>query len=370
MRFGINAIAVMTGGAATYFANLLPIWGEMLAARGDTLFIYTRKGGRVHVPAMPALVEVPLATDEVSRAERIARQHLLLPLQARKDKLDVFFGPGDSVPLGMMCPTVVAYRNPNVYSRIFNEPVDRRPRLLALRALALTSARSCSRAIFVSAVSRDEIVPVIHLKPEKARVVHHGLGDVFQKALTGPRPWDRPYLLSVSTIYHYKNYIRLVQAYDEHVKKQGLPHGLVIVGATVDTEYAEDLKREIVRRGLQADVQLTGEIQYPGAGPWFKHADAFVFPSFRETFGHPLLEAMAADLPVAAADIPVMREIGGEVPFYFDPMSVDDMGRALREVLVGADRTSRLQAGRDRLQEFTWRKTAEKTLAVLDEAAR
>jgi glycosyltransferase involved in cell wall biosynthesis len=369
MRFGINAISVMTGGNVTYFANILQEMAQLLEARGDTLFVYTRKDGRVTVPGSPALREMPIAPQGLSAGRRVAWEQVFLPIAAERDQLDVFFGPGDNVPLAMRCRTVCAFRNPNVYTPFHELPWRTRPRLAGLRALALATARKCERAIFVSATARDAIMPVIGLEPERARVVYHGLGDVFRGSLEGPTPWARPYLLTVSTLYHYKNFPRLIQAYDKYVKQAGLPHGLVIIGGVVDPKHFEEIQSAVRARGLENDVRLEGEVRYPAVGPWYRHASAFVFPSYRETFGHPLLEAMAADLPLAAADIAVMREIGGDVPVYFDPFSIDAMGQALQNVLSGNDRDERIRRGRERLKQFSWKQTAELTLKVLDEAA-
>jgi glycosyltransferase involved in cell wall biosynthesis len=313
MRFGVNAISVTTGGGVTYFANMLPELVRLLELRGDTLFVYTRKDGRVVVPNSPALKEVQIAPASLPALQRVAWEQVALPRRAKRDRLDLFFGPGDNVPLGIHCHTVCAFRNPNIYTPFAELPWRARPRLYGLRFLALAAARRCSRAIFVSAAARDAIVPVIGLASEKARVVHHGLGEVFREALVGPRPWERPYLLTVSTLYYYKNFVRLIEAYDTYVRKAGLPHGLAIIGGVVDPSYFGEMTAEIEKRGLQAHVRLEGEVRYPAVGPWYRHASSFVFPSFRETFGHPLLEAMAADLPLAASDIPVMRGVGGDV---------------------------------------------------------
>ncbi len=370
MRIGVNAISAVTGGGVTYFANLLPELAPLLEARGDTLVVYTRGNGRVRVPAGPALREECIAPEGLAGLRRGAWEQVWLPIHARRDKLDLFYGPGDTLPLALPCPSVCAFRNPNIYAPIAESARQQWSRLAVLRGLALAAGAVCSKAIFVSAAARDEIAPVIHLPASKARVVHHALGRVFRDALIGPRPWERPYLLSVSTVYNYKNFVRLVQAYDLYVKRAGLPHGLVIIGEPVEKAYTAEIMAEIANRRLQEDVRYLGEVRYPAVGPWYRHAAAFAFPSYRETFGHPLLEAMAADLPLAAADIPVMREIGGDVPVYFDPFSVDAMGKALVDVLTGPEREAMVERGRQRVAQFTWRRTAEQTLRVLDEAVR
>lgn len=368
MRIGINGLSVATGGNVTYFANLLPELGPLAAARGHAVTLYTRAGGRVAVPVGSPIREVRLSLPGLAGPQRAVWEQSVLPALALRDRLDVLYGPADNVPLAAPCATVCAFRNPNVYADIGQWPLRDRPRLRLLRRLAVASARRCARGLFVSGAARDEIAPVIGLRPEKARVVHHGLGPVFEQALAGLRPLARPYLLTVSTIYRYKNFVRLLAAFDAHVRGAGLPHALAIVGGSADPEHLAEMQATIRARGLEADVVLPGEVRYPAVGAWYRHAEAFVFPSFRETFGHPLLEAMAAGLPIAAADIPVMREVGGDVPIYFDPFSVDALGAAL-QTLLGPGHDERVARGRARLAEFTWRRTAEHTLAALEEAA-
>lgn len=369
MKIGINGVSVVTGGNITYFANLLPALTPLLEREGHQLVVYTRQGGSVVVPQSPAFIERKVAPQITSR-QRVIWDQTALPKFAREDKLDVFYGPTDNVPLAITCKLVCAYRNPNVYAPLASAPTWKRPRLAALRSLAIASALRSARGIFVSAVARDEIVPVLHMDPAKARVVHHGIGEVFRQAVTGANPWNRPYLLMVSTLYHYKNTVRLIEAYEKHIHRRGLPHGLAIVGAPVEPEEAAAIRATIERLGLKDHVLMAGECRYPAVGAWYKHASAFIFPSWRETFGHPLLEAMAADLPVAAADIPVMREIGGNVARYFDPYSIDAIGEGILDVLDDSKRAARVALGNARLGEFTWQSTARKTLDVLVEAGR
>jgi glycosyltransferase involved in cell wall biosynthesis len=287
----------------------------------------------------------------------------------RRDHIDLFYGPTDIVPLGLTCPSVCAFRNPNIYVPIPEMAAGDRMRLTALRGLAIGSAQRCRRAIFVSGAARDEIAPVLRLDPAKARVIHHGLGRVFRDALTGPRPWDRPYILTVSTQYEYKNTPRLIEAFARFVHGRGLPHGLVVVGALVERPTATRIQETIARLGLGDVVRLAGEVGYPAVGAWYSHASAFVFPSWRETFGHPLLEAMAADLPIAAADIPVMREIAADAARYFDPRSVDAMGEAILQALYDPNRAALIARGRERLSAFSWETSARRTLDVFSEAA-
>jgi glycosyltransferase involved in cell wall biosynthesis len=94
----------------------------------------------------------------------------------------------------------------------------------------------------------------------------------------------------------------------------------------------------------------------------FQDARAFVYPSSFEGFGIPVLEAMAAGIPVACSDIPPLREVAGDTVIYFDPGNDAAMASALRQVV---DDPSRVDAARARATEFSWEKCARETLAAL-----
>ena len=125
-------------------------------------------------------------------------------------------------------------------------------------------------------------------------------------------------------------------------------------------EHAVPREQLAAREAAGADaarIHVVGNVPYAEVPAWYRGASLFVFPSYLETFGHPLLEAMAADVPVLAADIAVSREVAGDAARYFDPTDVDALARemargvdddALRSRLVASCRISdsrRIQAG-------------------------
>jgi glycosyltransferase involved in cell wall biosynthesis len=94
-------------------------------------------------------------------------------------------------------------------------------------------------------------------------------------------------------------------------------------------------------------------------------ADCAAFPTLAEGFGLPVLEAMARDVPVACSDIPVLREVGGDVPFYFDPHDPAAAARAIEAAMADGEAVER---GRRRVGEFSWERSAERTLDVYERA--
>ena len=98
----------------------------------------------------------------------------------------------------------------------------------------------------------------------------------------------------------------------------------------------------------------------------YARAQAFVYPSTFEGFGMPVLEAMAAGIPVACSDIPPLREVAGDAALFFDPLDETALAAALDRIMADDELRKRLAAGGpDHARPFTWQRTAEKTLAVL-----
>ncbi len=156
------------------------------------------------------------------------------------------------------------------------------------------------------------------------------------------------YLLYVGAIQARKDPLAAADAATE----VGLP--LVVVGPEKEPELARQLRaRGADLRGYVAGDELL---------ELYRGAAALVFPSRYEGFGLPLLEAMACGTPVAAADEPALREVGGDAAIYARPGELAD---AVRRLLV--EREIFVAAGLERARLFTWAETARRTLAVYDE---
>ena len=96
---------------------------------------------------------------------------------------------------------------------------------------------------------------------------------------------------------------------------------------------------------------------------FYRSADIFVFPSYTESFGHPLVEAMASGLPIVAADVPVNRELCGEAAVYFSPFDTEACAKTIRQVAEDSEIRHRLQAAAiKRAQSFTWQRHVERLL--------
>jgi glycosyltransferase involved in cell wall biosynthesis len=134
---------------------------------------------------------------------------------------------------------------------------------------------------------------------------------------------------------------------------------------------SETIHEFICNESLGDRVKLLGFIDDAQLARLYQAASVFLFPSFEEGFGIPVLEAMAAGVPVVTSNVSSMPEVGGEAALYIDPHSPSDIARKVVQAVEDSVlRAVLVEKGTARAREFTWRRTAEATLAVYDEVLK
>jgi glycosyltransferase involved in cell wall biosynthesis len=369
MRILIDATGAHSGGAFTYLVNLVP---RLCALEPGWRFRVLVRGERLAAALPPAPALEVTRLPPMGLARRIAFGLVGAGLAAARWRADAVLSTGDVAPFFARCPTVASFRNPNVFTSLDQGWYPYQVwRLGLLRRLARLTARRCDRILFVSHDSAHWIGDSIGLPAAKRVVIHHGIDAARFAGPAGAPPHPRPYILSVSSIYRYKNFVRLIEAWTDLAGRRPEAPDLVIVGDDLDPDYAERMRAARLGAGALAErILFAGEVPYAEIPRWYAHARLCVFPSYLETFGHPLLEAMAAGVPQVAADIPVSREIAGDAARYADPRDTGQLARAIEQVL-GDDalRADLVARGRERVRSFTWEASARRHLALFSELA-
>jgi glycosyltransferase involved in cell wall biosynthesis len=367
-RIWIDATGARTGGGVTYLVNLLPRLAALAPERRFRLLLESAELRESLSPA--ANLELELRPPAGLLA-RLRFTQLGAAAQAAEWGADLYFSAGDLVPLRAPCPTIASFRNPNVFTSLDQGWYAYQVfRLGGLRRLARITARSCARVLFVSHDSARWIGDALGLPEARRAVIHHGI-DPARFAAPGPAPLPRPYVLSLSSIYRYKNFVRLIEAWTQLARGDpGVPD-LAIVGDDLDPDYSRKMREARRASGALAErIHLVGGVPYREVPAWYRGAALFAFPSYLETFGHPLLEAMASGVPVVAGDIPVSREVAGDAAHYADPHDTQAWAEALGRVLRDAAlRRTLVERGRARVLRFGWDDCARRHLALFDEAA-
>lgn len=361
MRIGVNALYLIPGGVGgteSYLRSLLAAMAEV--DRSHEWFLITNEEtGKALGPRASNFQVLPQSVKAVNRPARLMWEQTSLPGLARDLRLDVLFNPGFTAPFVVPCRQVTVFhdlqhkRHPE-YFRWFDLP--------AWRMFLYWSARRSDRIIAVSEATRADLRRFYPwLAPERIAVVPHGVGPEFHELAARRDP--QPFVLCVSTLHPHKNIVRLVRAFTR-VRPEMPGFRLVIAG--LRGFHTEAVERAVAGAGGDA-VTITGWIPKEELLRLYRTAWSCVYPSTFEGFGMPVLEAMAAGVPLAASGIEPMKSIAGDAgALLFDPFRDDAIEDALIRIVTDeAERARLAEAGSRRAREFTWRATAERTLDVL-----
>ena len=248
---------------------------------------------------------------------------------------------------------------------------------LAYRFVINTAVRRATKIISVSEGTKNDIVKTFTANPGKVSVIYEGVNYNFsntppQEAIDRVRTKyiiQKPYLLFVGVWRQYKNLPRLAAAFDILKEKYGRDYELVLAGK-IDAFYPEIAKDVFLIKHAK-DIRALGYVPDADLRMLYSGAKIFVLPSLVEGFGLIGLEAQAAGVPVAASDIPVLREVLGDGAVFFDPESAEDIAGKINQALSSQGLLEELrQKGKTNAQKFDWRETARKTLEVYKNAVR
>jgi glycosyltransferase involved in cell wall biosynthesis len=355
-RIGVNALYLIPGGVGgteIYLRELLNALARIDLA--NEYFVFTNlETGADLVPRQANFHWKPQAVHARFRPARILWEQIILPLEASRYRLNVLFNPGFTAPIFAPCRSVTVFhdlqhrRHPEHF-RWFDLPV--------WRFLLWASARRSRMIIAVSESTRDDLQRFYPFTSGYIAVIPHGVDAEFFEL---DRTHLDPYVLSVSTLHPHKNLDRLLRAYARRKRE----FKLVLAG--MRGFHTESVEKLIASLGISNSVEIPGWIPREDLLRLYERARAFIYPSTFEGFGMPVLEALAAGIPVACSEIPPLREVAGDAVLYFNPEDEDAIAAALDQILC--DDTLRLRlsrAGPARARQFTWARAAQQTLHAL-----
>jgi alpha-1,3-rhamnosyl/mannosyltransferase len=216
---------------------------------------------------------------------------------------------------------------------------------------------------------KQDLVQNTAVSERRVAVVPHGVDEDFFEATPAAIEMARHtyhlpsnYILTVGSLEPRKNLITLIQAFHKLPANLQRQYPLVITGAS-------GWKNKAVYKlaAHSPDVHLTGYVRRRLLPAVYHAASLFVFPSLYEGFGLPLLEAMAARLPVVASNRSAIPEVVGEAGLLVDPLNVEDMASAIARLLTHPDEAAALgEAAHHRARQYTWSITAAATKAFFE----
>lgn len=358
----LNALHAKTGGGVTYLKNLLPLVSAnsdfefYICIHKDQLDILPKLDDRVHLHILnfkPGFWRLPFW------------EQIEIPKLARKIGADVTFSPANYGPFFAPNPVIMLR---NALGVAF---VERRPVKIAYWLLVsigtFLSMMTCRRAIAVSKYARNSnFGPITGFIRNRLNIIPHGVNKAFSYEGSVSRRED--YLLAVSDIYVQKNLKNLLLAIDIlRLEKPDIK--LKVAGRFIDENYHLELNRLILEKGLENNIEFLGSVYGDELVNLYRRCAVFVFPSTVETFGNPLIEAMASGAPIATSNTAAMPEVAGEAALYFNPHDVEDMASCIGQLLKDKELCKILsKKALLRAKNYSWEKTAEQTLDVLYQA--
>ncbi|WP_299284379.1 glycosyltransferase family 1 protein [uncultured Mucilaginibacter sp.] len=239
----------------------------------------------------------------------------------KRDKIQLYHGLSQELPIGIKksgIKTVVTIHD-LIYLKYpkYFDWIDR-------KIYEWKARNACENADLVIAVSEQtkaDLISFFNINPEKIKVVYQGWNsdftlkevDALKQSVQKRYQLPQKFILNVGTIETRKNLLLVVKA----LKNIPADVSLVVIGR--ETEYAEKVKKLVVKEALQKRVIFLKNISFYDLPSIYHLAQVFVYPSRYEGFGIPVLEALTSGTPVVAATGSCLEEAGGPDSFYVDP---------------------------------------------------
>lgn len=315
--------------------------------------------------------------DPTKRLERIPRNakikvmpfpklwtQIRLSFEMLFHKPDVLFVPAHTIPIIHPKNTVVTLHDlgfkhfPELYS----------PKELIYHNWSMNHGVESAKLIITpSEFTKKDLIKTYSLDPSKIHVVWHGFDhDSF---VYKPGVKKKPYIFYIGRVEEKKNSLGMIRAYALLRKEPSVKHQLILAGAP--GFGFEKIKAEIetLPKDIQKDIIMLGYVSQEEYIKYLQEADIFLFTTFFEGFGMPIIEAFACGTPVVTSNVTSMPEIAGSAAILVDPKKPLGIAAALSRLVHSEHLKKQLIAkGRARARLFSWERAAEETLAVIRKA--
>ena len=368
MHIAIDAhsVGAQLGGNESYITNLIEALADIDSVNRYTLYV-TKPGAakrfanrwpnftlRTTLPHTP-LVRVPLTLSAELRRHPV-------------DLLHVQF----TAPPFCPCPVVASIHD--LSFEHLPKTFKRRSRM-QLRLTVRQTARKAARIL--SEYSRGDIIETYGIEPDRVLVTPPAapghfvpITDALELARVRRNYGiEDEYILSVGSIQPRKNLARLIAAYASlrRLRPQAKLPQLVLVGKKA--WLFDETLRAAAEHGLTSVIVFTGYVPEADLPALYSGARCFIYPSYFEGFGLPVLEAMQCGTPVIAGNRTSLPEVVGDAGLLVDPFDEQALALAMARVIENSDLAAELCVkGLKRARDFSWRRTAQMTLQVYEQA--
>ena len=299
-------------------------------------------------------------------------EQVTLPKVANELNLDILHCTSNTAPIRCKIPLVLT-----LHDIIFLEPRDKNNKSLyqnmgwLYRRLVVPKIlKKCERIITVSNFEKDNIISKLNIPEVQMAMIYNGYNDwfkpvsdtenVYQKYIEKPG-----YFFFLGNTDPKKNTERTLIAYSNYLKQSSVKRKLLM--ADLDKAYLNGIVERNHIENILPSIVMPGYIVNSDLPYIYNNAFAFLYTSLRESFGIPLLEAMACGTPVITSNTSSMPEIGGKEAILINPENPNEMTKKMLQLERDqAFYNQQKKIGLERAQLFSWRETAEQLLTVYD----
>ena len=374
MRVAINLLPENPehpSGAHWFWTRVIPEMAKRLETGEELYLLVSPKSRHLYQGYGPDVSYITYPWSNERRSARTLSEQLYSPLRLPLSRIDVFNT--------LMAPVVNISWSLVIHIKTmhaFTAPESLTPLARIYRRLNYPHSAQAAQAIIINSESlRSEIQRYLKVDERKLKLIYEAVDhDLFKpgdvgaaRAKVASHGVTKPFVLFVSSLWPYKNCDGLLRAW-ALARSELSDRQLAIVGSGRDQEYLASLRSLAAELGVSGDVVFVGAVPLEETVHFYRAADAFVYPSLNETFGLPILEAMACGCPVVTSDISAMPETAGGAAILSDPKDPASVARAVVEA-AGPHRDRLRNLGLARASQFTWAATGAATLDVYREAA-
>jgi glycosyltransferase involved in cell wall biosynthesis len=384
----VHAATANAGGGVTYMTNVVPLLERL--GRGHEWHVLAPRRLCDALAHVGGCVTLHSAEQLGASGGRLWFDQWTLRRHLTRERFDLIFAVGN---FGLICPPVpqvLFSRNALYFSEHHARELLRRrrfkdwARVQLRRRLALASMRSSAINITPTAAFLGHILRYGRVDVSTFRAVHHGFDQQHfrvrgeelpeeYRRLMGPRD-AAARVLFVSHYNYFRNFETVLRAVAQLKKRLGRPFQLVLttmLGEGVwENQYdTTDAARLIDAIGIRPNVVMLGHVPYKDLYSVYRACDLAVCPSYAETFGHPMVEAMSSGLPLVATDMDVHREVCQEAAVYCRVLDPGALAEKIASVLEDRRLYEKLSAaGQARAACFSWERHLGEVLALIEDA--
>jgi glycosyltransferase involved in cell wall biosynthesis len=366
MRIGIDARKLRDYGIGTYVRNLL----RQLARQDDGDYVVFCRD--TDIESVRDLGPRFRPVREEAGAYSI-REQLAIPIDVRREAIDLFHAPHYVLPPLTPCRSVVTIHD-CIHLR-FPQYLPSRLGYAYARAQMWSATHRAARVITVSEASKRDILRYFRVAESRIDVIYNAIDERFWQEPDNDEidrvrqryQLNAPFVLYAGNIKPHKNLERLIEAF--HILRQSPAFKdvqLLIIGDEI-SKYAT-LRRAVHRHKLHKFVRFFGFVPDRTLAALYRLADVFVFPSLYEGFGLPPLEAMASGTPVVTSNVSSLPEVVGDAAIMIDPYEPAAIADAIERVLTDdALRADLRRRGLARAREFSWERSISRVREIYNE---